>query len=184
MAWAAILIYLRLLAAIDGDHLALALDVDRSVHAPIDVDLKTAVTAVHKKKKHVVGRKKYGNKISEFHALSSLSSIEDGEKKDLWFSNSQRDKVLLVLLLIFSRVNFIVFVLFLGVVGAREYCCKALENGLAALYFARSPRATRASRSTNSRPCELVASGLAESRQSYVRGIVLSREPSKLQQTA
>ena len=38
------------------------------------------------------------------------------------------------------------------------------------------------SRSTNLRPSGLVALGLAESRQSYVRGVALSREPAKLQQ--
>ena len=36
--------------------------------------------------------------------------------------------------------------------------------------------------STNPRPSELVALGLAESRQSYVRGVALSRESPKLQQ--
>ena len=36
--------------------------------------------------------------------------------------------------------------------------------------------------STNVRPSELVALGLAESRQSYIRGVALSREPPKLQQ--
>ena len=36
--------------------------------------------------------------------------------------------------------------------------------------------------STNLRPNELVALGLAESRQSYVRGVALSRESPKLQQ--
>ena len=58
----------------------------------------------------------------------------------------------------------------------------ALENRLAALCFARSSRATRASRATNLRPSGLVALGLAESRQGYVRGVALSREPPKLQQ--
>ena len=58
----------------------------------------------------------------------------------------------------------------------------ALENRLAALCFARSSRTTRASRATNLRPSGLVALGLAESRQSYVRGVALSREPIKLQQ--
>ena len=42
-----------------------------------------------------------------------------------------------VVLLIVSRVHFIVFVL-LEAVGAREYCCMAVENRLAALCFARS----------------------------------------------
>ena len=64
----------------------------------------------------------------------------------------------------------------------REYCCTAVQNRLAPLCFARSSRATRASRATNLRPSGLVALGLAESRQSYVRGVALSREPSKLQQ--
>ena len=36
--------------------------------------------------------------------------------------------------------------------------------------------------STNPRPSELVALGLAESRQSYVRGVALSREPPMPQQ--
>ena len=36
--------------------------------------------------------------------------------------------------------------------------------------------------SANPRPSELVALGLAERRQSYVRGVALSREPPKLQQ--
>ena len=36
--------------------------------------------------------------------------------------------------------------------------------------------------STNVRPSELVALVLAESRQSYVRGVAVSREPQKLQQ--
>ena len=42
----------------------------------------------------------------------------------------------------------------------REYCCMALENRVAALCFARSSRATRASRATNLRPSGLVALGL------------------------
>ena len=63
----------------------------------------------------------------------------------------------------------------------REYCRVALETRLAALCFARSSRATRASRVTNLRPSGLVALGLAESRQSYVLGVALSREPPKLQ---
>ena len=92
------------------------------------------------------------------------------------------DGILLVLLLIASRVDFIVFMLFLEAVGLKEYCCMAVGNRLAALCFARSSRATRASRATNLRPSGLVASGLAESRQSYVRGAALSREPPKLQQ--
>ena len=37
--------------------------------------------------------------------------------------------ILLVLPLIVSRVDFIVFVLFLEAVGEREYCCMAIEIG-------------------------------------------------------
>ena len=58
----------------------------------------------------------------------------------------------------------------------------AVKNRLAALCFARSPRATRALRPTNFRPSGLVALGLAEGRQSYGHGVALSREPPKLQQ--
>ena len=61
----------------------------------------------------------------------------------------------------------------------REYCCTAVEIG----WKLCDSRAFSASNgSTNARPNELVALGLAESRQSYVSGIVLSREPPKLQQ--
>ena len=48
---------------------------------------------------------------------------------------------LLVLLLIVSRVDFIVFVLFLEAVRVREYCCTAGEIGWQ-LCLALSPRAT------------------------------------------
>ena len=74
---------------------------------------------------------------------------------------------------------FLVFVVFLETVGVWEYCCTAGEVGwhLCAL------RAFSASNgSTNLRPSELVALGLAESRQSYDRGVALSRELPKLQQ--
>ena len=47
----------------------------------------------------------------------------------------------------------------------REYCCRAVENRFEAPRFARSPRATRASRATNPRPSWLVALDLAESRE-------------------
>ena len=53
------------------------------------------------------------------------------------------DWILLVLLII-SRADFIVFVLFLEAVGVTEYCCTAVENRVAALWFARSARVTRA----------------------------------------
>ena len=92
------------------------------------------------------------------------------------------DWILLALLVVLSRVDFIVFVLFLEAVGVREYCCMAVENRLTALCFVRSSRATHASRATNLRPSGLVALGLAESRQSYIRGVALNREPPMLQQ--
>ena len=41
--------------------------------------------------------------------------------------------------------------------GVLLYCCAAIENRLAALCVARSPRAARASRATNPRPSGLVA---------------------------
>ena len=83
---------------------------------------------------------------------------------------------------IVSRVDFIVFPRFLEAVGVGEHCPMAVESRLAALCFARFSRATHASRATKLRPSGLVALGLAESRQSYVRGVALSREPPKLQQ--
>ena len=64
---------------------------------------------------------------------------------------------ILLALLIVSRVDFMVLVLFLETVGVRESCCMAVENQLAALCFARSPRAMRASHATNPRPSGLVA---------------------------
>ena len=88
----------------------------------------------------------------------------------------------LQVLLIVSQVDFIVFVLFLEAVRVRGHCCMPVENRLPAQCFARSPRATRASRATKPRPSALVALDLAESRQSYGRGVALSREPPKLQQ--
>ena len=52
------------------------------------------------------------------------------------------DWILLVLLLIVSRVDFIVFVPFLEAVGVREYCCTAVEIGwqLCASLFLREQR--------------------------------------------
>ena len=46
-----------------------------------------------------------------------------------------------LVLLIVSRVEFIVFALFLEAVGVREYCCMAVENRLAVLCSARASRA-------------------------------------------
>ena len=110
-----------------------------------------------------------------------LTQSDSASRKRPFLTGLFFDWVLLVLLIV-SRVDFIVFVLFLEAVGVREYCCMALGTRLAALCFARSSRATRATRATNLRPSGLVALGLAESRQNYVRGVALSREPPKLQQ--
>ena len=75
-----------------------------------------------------------------------------------------------------NSVVFVVVVLFLEVVGVREYCCTEVEIGGSSVH-----RALSASNgSANPRPSELVALGLAESR--YVRGVALSREPPKRQQ--
>ena len=61
----------------------------------------------------------------------------------------------------------------------------AVKNRLEAPCFVHSTREMRASRETNPRPSGLVglvALDLAESRQSYVRGVALGRELPKLQQ--
>ena len=110
-----------------------------------------------------------------------LTQSDSASRKRPFSAGFFSDWILLVLLIV-SRVDFTAFVLFLETVGVREYYCMAVENRLAALCFARSSRATRASRATNPRPSGLVALGLAESRQSYIRGVALSRDPPKLQQ--
>ena len=73
------------------------------------------------------------------------------------------DWILLVLLLIVSRVDFIVFVLFLEAVGVREYCCTAVEIGwqLCASRFLREQQ-------------------LDEPSSQRVGGFGLSRKPPKL----
>ena len=72
------------------------------------------------------------------------------------------DWILLVLLII-SRVDFIVFVLFVEAVGVREYCCTAVENGwqLCASRF-------------------LCEQRLGEPSSQRVGGFGLSRKPPKL----
>ena len=73
------------------------------------------------------------------------------------------DWILLVLLLIVSRVDFTVFLLFLEAVGVREYCCTAVEIGwlLCASRFLREQR-------------------LDEPLSQRVGGFGLSRKPPKL----
>ena len=71
----------------------------------------------------------------------------------------------LLILLIVSRVDFIVFVLFLAAVGVREYCCTAVEIGwqLCASRVLRKQR-------------------LDEPLSQRVGGFGLNRKPPKLQQ--
>ena len=73
------------------------------------------------------------------------------------------DWILLVLLLIVSRVDLTVFVLFLEAVGVREYCCTSVEIGwqLCASRFLREQR-------------------LDEPSSQRVGGFGLSRKPPKL----
>ena len=62
----------------------------------------------------------------------------------------------------------------------RQYCCVAVENRLAALCFARL-REQRVLALDEPSSQRVGGFGLiAESRQSYVRGVALSREPPKL----
>ena len=92
------------------------------------------------------------------------------------------DWILLVLLLIVSRADFIVFVLFLEAVVVGEYCWSTAVQQSKSVGSSVLRAFSASNGSTNRRPSELVALGLAESRQSYVRGVALSREPPKLQQ--
>ena len=64
--------------------------------------------------------------------------------------------------------------------GALLYGSRKIVRKLCASCVLREQ--TRSSRATNPRPSGLVALGLAENRQGYVRGVALSREPLKLQQ--
>ena len=91
-----------------------------------------------------------------------LIQSDSASRKRPFSTGTFLDWILLVLLLIVSRADFIVFVLFLEAVGVREYCCTAVEIGwqLYASAFSAS------NGSTVSCPSKLVALGLAESRQS------------------
>ena len=92
------------------------------------------------------------------HKLGPFLIQSDSGSQKRPFSTGLLFHWILLVLLSVSRVDFIVFVLFLEAVGVREYyCCMALENRLAALRFARSSRATCASRAMNLRPSGLVA---------------------------
>ena len=66
----------------------------------------------------------------------------DSASRKLPFSTGLFFHWILLVLLIVSRVDFIVFVLFLEAVGVREYCCMALEHGWQ-LCASRVPREQR-----------------------------------------
>ena len=72
-----------------------------------------------------------------------LTQSDSASRKQPFLTGRFFDWILLVLLIV-SRVDSIVVVLFQEAVGVREYCYMAVENRLAGLCFARSPRATRA----------------------------------------
>ena len=77
------------------------------------------------------------------------------------------DWILLVLLFTVSRVDFIVFVLFLEAVGVRSTTAVVPQSKSVGSSVLRAFSASNGS--ANPRPSELVALGLAERRQSYVR---------------
>ena len=106
----------------------------------------------------------------------------DSASRNLPFSTGIFFHWILLVLLIVSRVDFIVFVLFfLEAIGVKEYYCMALETRLAALVL----RAFLASNAcfTRDQPLSKRVGGVGLSRkpQSYVRGVALSREPPKQQ---
>ena len=107
------------------------------------------------------------------------------------FSTDKSDCIrngLLVLLLIVSRVDFIVFVLFLEAVGVRKYCCTAVpevwQSKIARqLCVSRVLREQRVLAFDEPSSQRVGGFGLvAESRHSYVLEFALNREPPKLQQ--
>ena len=91
------------------------------------------------------------------------------------------DWILLVLLLIVSRVDIIVFAFFLEAVVRSE---EVLPDGSRKSVGSSASRVLREQRvlALDEPSSHLVALGLAESRLRYVRGVALSREPPKLQQ--
>ena len=76
------------------------------------------------------------------------------------------DWIVLDPLLIVSRADFVVFVLFLEAGGVKEHCCMAVESRLEALCFVRFPQATCFARDKPS--------------SKRVGGVGLSRKPPKL----
>ena len=88
------------------------------------------------------------------------------------------DWILLVLLIV-SRFDFIVFVLFLEAIGVREYCCTAGEIGwqLCASRCLREQRVLALDEPSSQR-----VGGFGLIAESYFRGVAVSRGPPKLQQ--
>ena len=100
--------------------------------------------AFAKKKRAPLGDRSFQVRQDLFRPL--LIQSDSASRKRPFSTGLFFDWILLVLLLIVSRVDFIVFVLFLEAVGVREYCCMALENRLAAVlraFFASNACFTR-----------------------------------------
>ena len=125
-----------------------------------------------------LGRKKTVQCEDDTLIMPFLMQSDSASRKRSFSTGLFFDWILLVLLLIVSRVDFIVFVLFLEAVGVRSTAVQQSKSVGSSVF-----RAFPASNgSANPRPSQLVALRLAESRQSYVRRVALSREPPKQQQ--
>ena len=103
--------------------------------------------------RQIQSKKFPSRKIQSKKVESKKPFLDCVRKPDLGFSRKRPfstglffDWILLVLLVV-SRVDFIVFVLFLEAVGVREYCCTAVEIGwqLCALRLLREQRLGEAS---------------------------------------
>ena len=68
-------------------------------------------------------------RVGYFAVRPFLMQSDSASRKRPFSTGFFLDWILRVLLLIVSRVDFIVFVLFLEAVGVREYCCTAGEIG-------------------------------------------------------
>ena len=112
-----------------------------------------------------------------------LTQSDSASRKRPFSTGFFFDRILLVLIV--SRVDFVVLVLFLEAVGVREYCCTAVWQSKIGWQFCAS-RVLREQRVLAlDEPLSQRVGGfglIAESRQSYIRGVALSREPPKLQQ--
>ena len=92
------------------------------------------------------------------------------------------DWILLGLLLIVSRVDFIAFVLFLEAVGVREYCCTAIWQSKIGWQLCASRVLLEQRVLALDEPSSQRVGGFGLIVDSYVREVALSREPPKLQQ--